>query len=107
MNNIQDKMDNLFDKLEESKIYKDYVKIKKQLEDDKEIIDLIEEIKKYQKIAANNKDKSVEEKLQRLYFRLESYPIYQSYLITKEALNEELFMIKETFEKYFEELLRI
>jgi len=107
MNNIQDKIDELFNELEKSKLYKDYVSVKRQLENDEEIMKLISEIKRYQKILANNKDMSVEEKIRKLYYKLESYPIYQSYLIIKENLNEELFMIKEIFEKYFQDILKI
>ena len=37
MNDIQYKIDKLFDELEETILYKDYVKIKKQLQEDKDI----------------------------------------------------------------------
>ena len=107
MSDIENKIDELFNLLEESNVFKDYVKIKKQLEEDKDINNLIEDIKRYQKIATNNKDNSVEEKLKELYLKLESYPIYQSYLNIKEELNEELFGIKEVFDKYFSYILRI
>lgn len=107
MNSIQDKIDNLFNELEESKLYKNYVKIKSQLQKDNEIMKIISDIKRYQKIATNNKDKFVEDKLKELYSKLNAYPIYQSYLIIKEALEEELFMLKETFEKYFNSVLKI
>lgn len=107
MNNIKNKIDTLFDDLENTDKYKKYVKIKKQLESDKEIMDLIDLIKRYQKVLANNKDKDIENKLKELYLKLESYPIYQSYLIIKEELENELFMIKETFSKYFEEILKL
>ena len=107
MSDIENKIDELFNLLEESNVFKDYVKIKKQLEEDKDINNLIEDIKRYQKIATNNKDNSVEEKLKELYLKLESYPIYQSYLNIKEELNEELFGIKEVFDKYFSDILKI
>lgn len=107
MSDIENKIDVLFDELEESKLYKDYIKVKKQLQKDEEIMKLIDEIKRFQKIATNNKDKSVEEKLKGLYLKLESYPIYQSYLNIKENLNEELFQIKEAFEKYFKDILEL
>ncbi len=108
MNNIESKIDELFDDIEKSNLYKNYKRIKEQLEKDKDIMGLIDEIKKYQKLAANNKsDNSVEEKLKKLYKKLESYPIYQSYLIIKEDLNQQLFEIKETFEKYFKDILDI
>lgn len=107
MNDIQYKIDKLFDELEETILYKDYVKIKKQLQEDKDINNLIDEIRKYQKIATNNKDKSVENKIKELYEKLESYPIYHSYLNIKEELENELYIIKENFELYFKKLLEI
>lgn len=107
MNDIQYKIDELFDELEETKLYKDYIKIKKQLHDDKDISKLIDEIKRFQKIATNNKDESVENKIKELYKKLESYPIYQTYLNIKEELEDELYIIKENFELYFKKLLKI
>ena len=107
MNDIQYKIDKLFDELEETILYKDYVKIEKQLQEDKDINNLIDEIRKYQKIATNNKDESVENKIKELYKKLESYPIYQSYLNIKEELENELYIIKENFELYFKELLKM
>ena len=107
MDNINKKINDLFDKLEESKLYNDYLRVKKQLEANDEIMNLINEIKRYQKILANNNDKSVGEKLKSLRFNLESYPIYQSYLGIKEELENELFEIKDTFEKYFKDILKL
>lgn len=107
MNDINIKIDALFDELEETKLYEDYLKIKKQLQEDKDISKLINEIKRFQKIATNNKDESVENKLKSLYLKLESYPVYQSYLNIKEELENELFEIKENFELYFKDILSI
>ena len=107
MDNINKKINDLFDELEESKLYNDYLRVKKQLEANDEIMNLINEIKRYQKILANNNDKSVGEKLKNLRFNLESYPIYQSYLGIKEELENELFEIKDTFEKYFKDILKL
>lgn len=107
MNNIESKIDELFDELEDSKLYKDYVKVKEKLENNSEIMDLINEIKRYQKIEANNKDKSVDEKIKSLYDELNHYPLYQSYLIIKEELEDELFMIKDAFEKCFKDMLKL
>lgn len=107
MNNVQKQINEMFDDLEESKLYKSYLMLKKQLETDEEIVDLIKEIKRYQKILANNNDISVEKKLKELNDKLNSYPVYQSYLIVKEELEQTLFQIKDIFEKYFSELLKI
>lgn len=107
MSDIEEKIDELFDDFEESKLYKDYLSVQDKISKDKEIISVINEIKKFQKISANNKDKSVELKINELYKKLESYPIYQSYLIMHDEIEEELFMIKEVFDKYFNNLLTL
>lgn len=107
MNDIVKKIDELFNDFEESKLYKDYLNVQDKMVKDKEIISIINEIKKFQKISANNKDKSVELKINDLYKKLESYPIYQSYLIMNDQIEEELFMIKEVFDKYFNNLLNL
>lgn len=107
MNNIEDKIDNLFDEIEMSNLYKDYVDVKKQLRNNKEINCIINDIKRLQKIVTNTKDENIELKLKELYDKLDKYPLYQSYLILKDELENELFMIKEVFEKYFCELLKI
>lgn len=107
MNKIQNKIDNLFDELEKSKLYNDYLKVKKQLESNEEIVTIINKIKRLQKIATNNKDKNVELEIRKLYDKLYEYPLYQSYLIVKEEIEEELFQIKEQFDKYFKDILKL
>ena len=107
MNDITKKIDILFDELEKTDTYKDYISVKSQLENNKDIKKIIEDIKRYQKIVVNNKDKSVENKLKELYKKLDDYPIYQSYLDKKEDLEYELKMISDTFSSYFEKLLKL
>ena len=68
---------------------------------------IIDEIKRLQKIATNNKDEVIELKLKELYSNLNSYPVYQNYIIIKEELNDNLYIIKDIFEKYFKDLLKI
>ena len=107
MNNIYNKIDDMFDDFEQSKLYKDYILAKEKLRNNKEIMDIIEEIKRLQKIVTNNNDEVVEQKLKKLFDKLNSYPIYQSYLILKDEINDELFLAKESFDKYFNEILKI
>ncbi len=107
MNNIERKIDSLFDSYEKTKLYKDYISVKEQLENNKEIMNIINDIKRLQKIATNNHDLLVEKEIKKLYSKLESYPLYQSYLILKDEINDELFQIKEIFDKYFNEILKI
>lgn len=107
MNNIEHKINEFFDKLENDKVCIEYVKVKDRLVNNNEIMKLLKEIKRYQKICTNNKDPKLEKDLKELYEKLESYPLYQSYLIKKDELNDELYIIKDIFEKYFKELLNL
>src|SRR5574344_1878301 len=100
MNEVKKEIDELFKKIEASKNYQDLLAINKQLKNDEEIKELISEIKRLQKIATNNHDEVVEEKLRKLYKELNAYPIYQSYLMKKDEVYRELDFTKETFEKY-------
>lgn len=107
MDDIALDINNLFDSFENSKLYKDFVNAKKQLESNEEIMDIITKIKRLQKIATNNKDEMVEKEIRDLYKKLESYPLYQSYLIIKDLVQDELFGVKEQFDSYFKEILSL
>lgn len=107
MNSISNKIDEMFDEFESSELCQNYLSAKKQLLNNDEVMGLIEEIKRLQKIATNNHDENIEAILKSLYQKLESYPLYQSYKVLEEEINEELFMVKEQFEKYFNSLLKL
>lgn len=107
MNNIEQKIDDLFDEFERSNLYKRYLSVKVRLENNVKIMSLIKEIKRMQKIATNNKDNLLEQEIKKLYDELNSYPLYQSYLIIKDEIEEELFRIKEPLDKYFKDILKI
>ena len=107
MNEIDKDIDDLFDSFEESKLYKDFVSVKKQLESNEEIMNIITRIKRLQKIATNNEDETVEKEIKDLYKKLESYPLYQSYLIIKDLVQDELFVVKDQFDGYFKEILNL
>ena len=101
------KIDELFDDLKETDAFKKYISAQKQLKNNKEITDIIERIKRLQKIAVNNKDEVIEKELKDLYKKLDSYPLYQSYIGYKEELEYELQIISKTFNDYFSELLSL
>ena len=107
MNDIKCKIDVLFNEIVNSNLYKDYIDVTKQLESNKEVMDIIKEIKRLQKIATNNKDDALETRIKELYNKLHNYPIYESYILIKEELNEELSNIKDIFEDYFQKLLKL
>ena len=107
MNDIKKEIDELFSDFENSKLYQDYLSIKKQLNNNEEIINIIEEIKRLQKIIVNTKDLSIENKLDELNKRLEKYPIYQDYVEIVDKINNELYTISDVFDKYFGKILKI
>ncbi len=107
MNEIRDKINSLFDEFESSELYQRYVSVKRQLEQSEDVMNTIKEIKRLQKIATNNQDNDVENKIKKLYKILDETPIYQSYMIIKDEVNETLYGVKEIFEKYFSELLSL
>ena len=107
MNNIKNDIDLLFNEIEGSDLYKNYLSVKAQLIKNNEIMELIGEIKRYQKILVNSKDKVIEKEIIILYDKLNSFPLYQSYLYILEELNNELSGIKNIFENYFKSILKI
>ena len=107
MDKIKEEIDKLFAEIKNSTLYKDYISAKKQLEENSEIMDIIKEIKRLQKIATNNKVEIIEKNIKELYVKLESYPIYQSYLIFKEELENEFRNISDGFSNYFNDILKL
>lgn len=107
MNNIENKIDELFNDFQKQDIYIKYLSVKDKLKNNKEIMNLINEIKRIQKILANNKDYTLQKELKKLYDKLNNYPLYQSYMIIKDDVEQSLYEIKEQFEKYFNEILKI
>lgn len=107
MNDFESKIDELFNDFEKTDLCKKYLSVKSKIQNNKEIVDLIKEIKRLQKIATNNEDEVIEKQIKELYTKLDEYPLYQSYLIIKDELEEELFEIKEPLDKYFKDILRL
>lgn len=107
MNNFIKDIDDLFDEIKKTNTYTNYICCKNKLKQNKEINDLIEEIKSLQKKFVNTHDISIKKQIKKLNERLIDYPIYQEYLNYSEELNEELFVIKDQFEKYFNEILKL
>ena len=107
MNDIVPSIDKLFKDFKEEKLYKDYLKCKEKLNCNSEIISLINEIKRLQKIVVNNNDKVIEEKLKTLYKKLYEYPLYVTYIELKEEVENNLKLISKSFEKYFFDILKL
>lgn len=103
---IENKIDNLFNAIKESKEYKAYLEIGNVLEQDEEIKSLIAEIKKLQKKSVNLEykgdesykeiDKDIEAKVK----LLNSNPHYQEYLKRMNNFNDVLSESSNNIESY-------
>ena len=103
---ITNSVNDLFESINNSKEYQDYLKIKEVLEQDESIISLIEEIKELQQESVNLEfngderykevDKVIEEKAK----ILNSNPTYQEYLNKIEEFNDILTTSSKMLENY-------
>lgn len=105
MNNIKKEIDELFDEIKDSNLYKNYISSKNQLNSNNEIKGIINEIKEYQVKITNNYSNELDLEIKKLYNQLNSYPLYQSYLEYKEELNNMLANIIKEFNLYFKDIL--
>lgn len=103
---IENKIDNLFNSIKESKEYKSYLEIGNVLEKDEEIKTLVSEIKQlqmksveleYKKDSAYKEiDKEIEEKVK----QLNQKPHYQEYLKRINKFNDILSESSKNIEEY-------
>jgi len=103
---IDKKIEELFDSIRNSDIYKKYLIMIKNMKEDKDIMNLLEELKNLQKEATNLEyhkdikymeiDKIIKEKIKELYSNYK----YQEYLNTFNELNEILKNITFQIEKF-------
>lgn len=103
---IENKIDELFQAINESKEYKAYQNIGEVLEQDKEINDLIKEIKTLQQKSVrleeqeNEEYKEIDKEIDELVKKLNSKPIYQEYMKRMNELNDVLAMSSNQIEKF-------
>lgn len=97
------KIDELVVIIHDSKEYKNYLSIKKQLEENVQINQLIKEIKQEQQYVVKNNLNNQEEdrKLQEKIKKLKSIPLYNEYLNAIDELNAYLEPIKN-IQDYFD-----
>lgn len=97
------KIDELVVIIQDSKEYKNYLSIKKQLEENVQINQLIKEIKQEQQYVVKNNLNNQEEdrKLQEKIEKLKSIPLYNDYLNAVDELNVYLEPIKN-IQDYFD-----
>ena len=106
---INNSLEELFNSIENSKLYKDYRKIENILSKDKEINELINEIKELEKQATyleyigDDKYKEIDEEIKKKADILNNKQVYQEYLNKMEEFNNELAISSHMIEKYIAE----
>lgn len=106
---IKNKIDNLFNTIENSKEYKDYLKIGASLEKDESINKLIEEIKKLQQESTrleylnDEKYKEIDKEIDIKVKELNQKPAYIEYLNKMNEFNDILAMSAKNIEDYITE----
>ncbi len=103
---IENKIEDLFNTINNSSEYQDYIEIKNKLEANEEINEIISDIKKLQKEATYleyHEDKrylEVDEQTKKKVDLLNSKPLYQEYLAKMKKLNDVLATSSKMLENY-------
>ena len=110
MNDILNDIENLKFKILSSDEYNDYKKYEEILDNNKEINDIINKIKKVQQtiIKKEDKNENVDKQqieLNTLYQKLDTYDDYKNYIESSKKLNEIITYIQKEFENYFNKFI--
>ena len=103
---IQNKINELFDTIKNSKEYIAYQEIGQILENNEEINNLVNEIKKLQQESVkleeenNPKYKVIDKIIEEKVTTLNNIPVYQEYLRRMDAFNDIIAPSKDNIEKY-------
>ena len=106
---IQNKIDELFDTIKNSKEYKAYQNIGEVLNNNEEVNSLVEEIKQLQQESVkleeenNPKYKEIDKVIEEKVNTLNNIPVYQEYLRRMDEFNDIIASSKNNIEKYINE----
>ena len=87
--------------------YIECLDIKKKMDNNTEIIDMIKQVKLLQKKYLRTNSLEVKEKLDELESKLNEIPIYYIYNKKLEIVNEKINYVKDELNDYFDKLLNI
>ena len=97
---VLDKVDEILSIIKGSPSYQKYLLLQEKMQNNDELTSLINEVKTLQKMVVNGKDKEVE--LQEKVNLLENNPLYREYNNTLGDINNQLSIIENTLNNYFE-----
>ncbi|MBQ6497228.1 MAG: YlbF family regulator [Bacilli bacterium] len=106
MEKLYKSLDEVIECIKESSEYKDCLKIKKQMDSNKELVELINKVKELQKkYIRSNYDSNIKEELDKYESELKDIPIYNIYLEKLDKVNQMIDYVKDSLNDYFDSLL--
>ena len=106
MEEVNKEVDNLINYIKNTNDYKMCIELKKKMEDNSELIDLIKNIKQLQKkYIKSNYDSLIKKDLDEKNSELFSIPIYVIYNQHLSNVNEMIDYVKNSLNDYFYDLL--
>jgi cell fate (sporulation/competence/biofilm development) regulator YmcA (YheA/YmcA/DUF963 family) len=106
---INSSIEELFNSIENSSLYKRYKKMSDILSKDEDIKNMLNEIKEHEKEATylenigDEKYKDIDEEIKRKADILNNNSVYQEYLNSTNDFNDEISMSSNIIERYVEE----
>lgn len=85
----------------DSEEFKECIRLKEKMEENSDIKELVDTIKKLQKKYVQTMDDSVKEELDKVQEKLDSSPLYDSYQKKLAEVNKKIEFIKDELNDYF------
>ena len=101
----KDKLDEIVKYITESSDYKKMIKYKEKVSENKELLDLINEVKTHQKkYIRSKKEENIKKELDSKISLLEKYDEFVIYNYYLDKVNTNLELVKEKINNYFDKL---
>ena len=106
MEKLYKSLDEVITCIKESSEYQECLKIKKQMDSNEELTELINKVKELQKkYVRSNYDSKIKKALDECEAKLNEIPIYNIYLEKLDQVNYMIDYVKDSLNNYFDQLL--
>ena len=100
-----EELNKIIEYIKNTEAYKNTVKLREQMNNNKELNDLIEDIKSLQKKYIKDNSVSIKKELDEKTKKLEEYPIYNSYNKNLEEVNQMINYVNDELNDYFDKVI--